>query len=312
MFSKLLFSLSCIVLVSCESFSQKRNVEKSDSFNIRAKFFVQQKQYDSTLYEIEQALRYDPKNWAAYNNRAILKFKMGRPENEVVKDFKKALELKPNYEISLYSLANYYDEIGQYQKAIEACNNYTKMSHSNDFDSVASIDRLRQVCYQRVAESRKIVDGVSVLQARKFYDSINTALDEATPIEHRFLDKVARTMLLVYNKGDTSSIDVTTLRIGLDSALSANERKIDKIKRIREVDSSLGYKQIVLDYILSFDEVYKGLFKSYIDDLSTKDVSRIKQSSIGLQSPMKAIKQKELLFKQSKTDFKKKYGFYQE
>jgi tetratricopeptide (TPR) repeat protein len=167
MFLKLLVSVICIFLVSCTSFSQKRGIKKSDSFSVKAKFFLQQKQYDSAWYAIGQALRYDRKNWAAYNNRAILKFKTGQSENEVVKDFKKALALNPNYEISLYSLANYYDEIQQYQKAIDACDNYIKMSQSNDFDSVASIDRLRQVCYQRLAESQKIVDGVSLLQANQ-------------------------------------------------------------------------------------------------------------------------------------------------
>lgn len=108
MFLKSLVSLSFIFLVACTAFSQRHDIEKSVSFNLRAGYFFKQKLYDSALYEIEQSLRYDPKNWGAYNNRAILRFRTGQAEEQVVKDFRKALEIKPNYEISLYSLANYY------------------------------------------------------------------------------------------------------------------------------------------------------------------------------------------------------------
>ncbi|MGZ3955408.1 MAG: tetratricopeptide repeat protein, partial [Flavisolibacter sp.] len=127
---------------------------KSDSCNYRARYFFETNQYDSASYAIEESLIWDSTNWGAYNNRAILKFHTGRQESEVVADFEKALNLKPDYEISLFSLANYYEEIKAYEKAVKACKQYSFVARTHDFDSTEAIRRLQERCEEHIKKSK--------------------------------------------------------------------------------------------------------------------------------------------------------------
>ena len=124
---KQLFYLAAIFSVtSCNSKKQSRqhNYLMSDSFNIRAANFLENHQLDSVDFYIAQSLLWDSGNCAAYNNRAILKFRKKLPSAEVAADFDTSLLLNPGYETALFSRANFYNEIKDYKKVIEACNQY--------------------------------------------------------------------------------------------------------------------------------------------------------------------------------------------
>lgn len=297
-----------ILNLSCNSHRSKSSDEaKSDSFNYRAKFFIETKQYDSAWYAINKSLFWDSNNWGAYNNRAILKYRTGSPESDVVPDFEKALHLKPDYEISLYSLANYYEDIKAYEKAVKASNEYFLVALNHDFDSTEPIRRLQQRCEKRITESGKIIDGVSVSQAITFYDSVNSVIDEAVPVEQKFIDKLAHAMQYIRTKKGTDAIDIPLLKKSLDSASKSSKNKIAKLLAMKEIDSTIGLKQTVLEYAFLYDKAFKGVFKSYIEDLSSKNLTIIISSSTNLEPSLLEIKRKELKLKEARLAFKSKY-----
>lgn len=309
MYQKMLPILIIVVLNgSCSSPRLKAIYRaKSDSCNYRAGYFFETNQYDSASYAIEESLIWDSTNWAAYNNRAILKFHTGRPESEVVADFEKALDLKPDYEISLYSLANYYEEIKAYKKAVNACKQYSLIALTHDFDSTEAIRRLQQRCEEHIAKSQIIIDRISVNQAMAFYDSIRIVMNESLPIEQRFLDKLAKTAATIWSKRKRESLDVAALRNCLDSAKKVNQIKFDRISQITEVDSTIGYKKICIEYASFFRKLYHTSLKHYIDDLSTKNPFDIYESTRRLRPELMKIKQMERRFIKTQTDFKTKY-----
>ncbi|MND96255.1 Tetratricopeptide repeat protein [compost metagenome] len=95
--------------------------------SVRSKYLLQKNDLDSAAILIEQALDLDPQNYIAYNNRAYLKFKENKISNEIISDYKKALEINPNYDIAIYSLANYYFDIEDYQNTIEGIDQLMKL-----------------------------------------------------------------------------------------------------------------------------------------------------------------------------------------
>ena len=101
---KQLFNLATILFFSsCISKKPSReyNYLMSDSFNIRAAKFLENLQLDSADFYIAKSLLWDSGNCAAYNNRAILKFRKKLPSAEVAADFDTSLLLNPSYEIAL-------------------------------------------------------------------------------------------------------------------------------------------------------------------------------------------------------------------
>lgn len=206
-------------------------------------------------------------------------------------------------------MANYYEDIEDYGKALQACDNYIKLSYQNDFDSVDAIYRLQNRCKRHIAESNKMIDGISFTRALAFYDSINTVIDETVPIEQRFIDKLAQSGFEVIKKNSALSIDIVGLKKGLDSARKASQIKIEKIRQITEVDSAISYKHVVLSYASIFDNAFNGAFKSHLDDLSTKNIQIVVESWDKLMPTLKKIKQAEARFKLAQKEFHNKYGF---
>lgn len=95
--------------------------------SVRSKYLLKKNDLDSAAILIEQALDLDPQNYIAYNNRAYLKLKENKTSNEIISDYKKALEINPNYDIANYSLANYYFEIEDYQNTIKGIDQLMKL-----------------------------------------------------------------------------------------------------------------------------------------------------------------------------------------
>jgi tetratricopeptide (TPR) repeat protein len=75
--------------------------------------------------------------------------RQNKSKEEVIADYKKALEQKPNYEISLYSLTNYYFEIKDYENTITNANIYLDYSKKENFDT-----KLKQHIYAISGESK--------------------------------------------------------------------------------------------------------------------------------------------------------------
>lgn len=68
------------------------------------------------IYEV--ILLRDPHNWQAYNNRGLILFEMGQPDDAFF-SYKRALELKKESHATLYNIGIYYRDKLRYDEAIE-------------------------------------------------------------------------------------------------------------------------------------------------------------------------------------------------
>ena len=137
----LLFTIS-----SCNS---QTNKKESTRLSNESKLLLQDNKIDEAEKVIEKSIQLDPTNYAAYNNRAFVKMRQNKPKEEVIADYRKALQQKPNYEISLYSLANYYFEIKDYDNTIKNADIYLDYSQKENFDI-----KLKQHIYGISGESK--------------------------------------------------------------------------------------------------------------------------------------------------------------
>ncbi len=125
------FVLLLSILTSCQS---QTNIKESTKLSNKSKILLLEDKIDEAEIVVEKSIQLDPTNYAAYNNRAFIKTKQNKPKEEVIEDYKKALRLKPNYDISLYSLTNYYFEIKDYESTIANANIFLDYSVKEDFD----------------------------------------------------------------------------------------------------------------------------------------------------------------------------------
>ena len=111
--------LSLVILfISCKQNSISSNLEESNELTHLSKRLLSQRKLDSAELVLRKALSLDDGNYEAYNNLAFLKNQRGEVSTEIIKFYEKALSIKPDYDVSIYSLGNYYHSIEDYENAI--------------------------------------------------------------------------------------------------------------------------------------------------------------------------------------------------
>jgi tetratricopeptide (TPR) repeat protein len=121
-----------LIFLSCNGNNTvaSKNWARSNELTHRSKRLLEKNVLDSAENLITEAIRLDPTNYEAYNNRAYLKSKLKRPPSEVIADLEKALSLKPDYDIAIFSFPNYYFSIKDYKKAIKYSNKALELTQT--------------------------------------------------------------------------------------------------------------------------------------------------------------------------------------
>ena len=88
----------------------------SRALNNRAVYYMDLKQYNSALKDLDKLIEHHPKTPKAHYNKAVSLSNSGRPE-ESIKYFEISLKKKPNDFESNYGLANSYTKMGKFKEA---------------------------------------------------------------------------------------------------------------------------------------------------------------------------------------------------
>ena len=96
--------LTLSVLTACNT---KQDAKESTRLSNQSKILIQDNKLDEALQIVEKSIQLDPTNYAAYNNRAYINTEKNKPSEQVLADYYKALSIKPDYAISLYSLDDF-------------------------------------------------------------------------------------------------------------------------------------------------------------------------------------------------------------
>ena len=123
------------VLCGCHSQISKKDKEESFKLSKQSEILLKEGKLDDGERLIDEALKLNPRNYAAYNDLGYIKGKQNKPQQEVINNFKRALEIKPDYAIGHYSLANYYFLIKDYKNTIEIANKYLSIRFTENLDS---------------------------------------------------------------------------------------------------------------------------------------------------------------------------------
>ncbi len=86
----------------------------------------EEKALDRAITSYDEAVRLDPDNAKAYNNRGIAKGKMGRKE-EAIADFDKAVRLDPDYVDAHFNRGVVKGEVGRHKEAIADYNEAVRL-----------------------------------------------------------------------------------------------------------------------------------------------------------------------------------------
>ena len=89
-----------------------------------------EKSFDRVVAMLTQVVTEDPKVIDAWFNLGNAHFKVGRYE-EAIKYFKRALELKPDYDLPVINMANAYRRLGRDDAALAGYEHYLRIDHKN-------------------------------------------------------------------------------------------------------------------------------------------------------------------------------------
>jgi tetratricopeptide (TPR) repeat protein len=229
------FILAILFFTTCNT---KNDAIESTRLSHESKILLQADKLDEAQIVIDKSIKLDPTNYVAYNNRAVLKIKQNQPQEEILADLKKALDIKPNYEISLSTLTNYFHSIEDYDKTIQSANVYLDYAAKQNFDP-----KLKQNIYALRGESRYM---------KKDFD--NAIKDCKTAIELDSTDAGSHKNLgdcYFYKNSVDAAIKEFTIAIKLDSnyyqpylarARSYESKKISALLVLAEEDYQAAFK----------------------------------------------------------------------
>ena len=229
----LVFILS--ILTSCDS---QTNRKESTRLSNESKSLLENNKIEEAEIVVNKSIQLDPTNYAAYNNRAFIKLRQNKSKEEIIADYKKALQLKPNYAISLYSLTNYYFEIKDYESTITNANIYLDYSAKEDFDP-----KLTQHIYAISGESKYMIGEFD-----------NAIIDIKKSIEFDTADAESHKLLgdcyLYKNSFDNSIKELTTairLKDTYYQAYLARAKCYESLKNPESIELA------ILDYKKAFE-----------------------------------------------------------
>jgi tetratricopeptide (TPR) repeat protein len=185
--------LILLCFASCKN--HKRDVRGSSVLSLKSDTLITENRLEEARRVIAESIELDSNNYAAYNNRAILNWKLKKSSGEVLADFRKALSIYPSFEPSLFSRTNYYFDNKDYESAIESADNYLERATGEDFkpDLVQYIFEQRGAAkymlrrYKNAVRDFKLAIGLDSTRKRShlilgncyFYqDSINLAIKQ--------------------------------------------------------------------------------------------------------------------------------------
>lgn len=302
-----------LLLFICSGCFYKKNDKiiknkKSDSLNTLTEYYFNKNQFDSARYFSELAILSDSTNCRSYNNRAVCKFRQNRFAIDVIQDFKTSLKLNPSYNVALFSLANYYDEVNDYKNAIDACDHYIFQNSIYNFSDSSHLGRIKRIIL-KIKKYQKFKVNISYKRAMVFYDSVNVIFNNLGKVQQqRFVNKISSVLMdMIINKKSITGVD------DLDKlskiATLANTNDIAYIKSILEIDSTLNYKNTVLNFCFLYKNFYNHKIPGFIYCLKSKDVVLIKNSIASITPVLLQIKTGELVLKEAKLHFKEKYRY---
>ena len=296
-----------LIFYSCHSKTERTAGQlKSDSLSKHSEYYLEVGKLDSAQYFVDQALIWDSLNYAAYDNRAVLKYKQHKPSAEIVHDFETSLRINPGNETALFSLVNYYSEIGDLKKTIEAGNHYVFQYGRNYLDDSTNLIIVKRIILKS-ERNEKLHIHVTSASARVFYDSVNKILAQSDSIQQRFVNNIAFAMIRFFIGKSNTGVDY--LNKNLDSAVYFNKVSIKKISSIKEIDSVTNYKLQTLKYCAILQNVNENKLRGFIYCLKSKDIVLIKNCIRSVKPSLFAVRKAANDLKMSRKIFREKFQF---
>ena len=93
---------------------------------IRGNAYIHKGDYNAAARDYDEAIRFNPKNAAAFYNRGNVFFRLGRYD-EAITNYDKAIELKPDYAVAFNNRCFVYNAKGEHDQAIKDCDHAIRL-----------------------------------------------------------------------------------------------------------------------------------------------------------------------------------------
>lgn len=97
--------------------------------------------YEDAINFLNLAIKYNPLDGAAYNDRALCFIELGKGENQILADFDKGIEVEPDYATIYHNKGWYLNKLGRHKEAITY------------FEETLNIEPERAVTYENLADA---------------------------------------------------------------------------------------------------------------------------------------------------------------
>jgi tetratricopeptide (TPR) repeat protein len=122
-----------------------------EAYLVRSELYTEIGSFQEALDDAEKAIKINPKEAAAYNNRGCIHVKSGNDLNKALSDFNKAIELNSNFAAAYTSRANVYLKMREPQKAINDCTKAIDISPDENIEPYYN----RGLAYVNIGETEK-------------------------------------------------------------------------------------------------------------------------------------------------------------
>ena len=132
--------------------------------------------YFKAMEHFDQAIKYNPKDGASYNDRALCMVEIGTID-DALKYFDKGIEVEPDFATIYHNKGWLLNKIGRHREAIDC------------FYRALELDQNRAVTYENLGDAYlQLADHKSALEA--FYKALRALRPEYQQIKEQLLDRI--------------------------------------------------------------------------------------------------------------------------
>ncbi|MCK5580711.1 MAG: tetratricopeptide repeat protein [Candidatus Omnitrophica bacterium] len=151
----------------------------------RAQREILNEDYEEAINCLSLAIKYNPRDGAAYNDRALCIIELGGNESQALADFDKGVEVEAGYASVYHNKGWYLNKLGRHQEAIPY------------FEKTLELEPGRAVTYENLADTY-----LNLGEKQKAIEAFQAALQYLKPCYVEIKDQLeTRMKMLIVEKG---------------------------------------------------------------------------------------------------------------
>jgi tetratricopeptide (TPR) repeat protein len=293
---------TCSKYLSLQLYGNLNDVTQAQIYSIEGEAEKDLLQFDKAIIDLKRSIQLGPFKSAPHKELAECYYFGYNDIKDAMIEVTKAIDINSAY-YQAYYLRERLDRNSKPPLVREA---ESDSASAEKFDSIHS--NKPDAIYATLEKSRRsVVPKVAMVQA--YYDSLVAIFHPNKILQQKVIDAITADLKMI-EEDSAAIVEIKSLQKLTNDAIAGNELLLKKLRELREVDSTIGCKQILIDYENLFRSFMIGTMPVFFKILNQENTERLRKEFLLLEPPLRLIQKKGKEFYNSQEALMDKYTLH--